>query len=404
VSFLPSIHRRSGIQSFKKEAAKNLQSLLSTEETMQTRDRVSIFFYFSARSLLHPLWKSTDLWLETVSLCKEPQCSADQKVSSIWKSIFLCCALLPLTLTGLLVGQTLHFTAFHLASTPYIHLKGQKKIQQFCPKIAKVFQLNCCLTPGGFSRLFGGLKLSDTIRAKKIAEMIKNNDPDFVCLQEVSDLSAALTLYDKLSPKYAEFYFHIGATRFILQNNSGLFLAAKEAISQPEFRDFSDISGTEKMVNKGFFSFSTKPAHFILTHLSPSFNDLSPQDTEVAIRERQQRRIFQIAKERFFTIQKPVFVMGDFNTNQGTLFKKCAEKPSMHLKTACETNYLIDRNWYHNVRSRPKGIFVDHFLSFFRPKQGTYTCAIPTFHRDQPEKAISDHPALLSHIIFSTRT
>jgi hypothetical protein len=369
-----------------------------TETIEKVRDCASIFFYTLARSFVNPLWKSTDLWLQTISVCKNPECSTSQKAFAVAKSTFLSCALFPFTLSGLVLGQTAHFTAFNLASKPYIHLQGAAEAQKASVQSLSVFQLNCCLTAGGFARLFGGLEMSDTERANKIGEMIKNTHPDLVCLTEVSDLPGAFTLYNKLSPEYAEFYFHMGATPFILQNNSGLFIASKEAISRPEFHSFSDIPGTESMVNKGFFSFSTKAADFINTHLSPSSDDLNPKETEISTREEEQSKIFEVVKKRFSENQKPAFVMGDFNTNRGVLFDNSGNKSSIDPKAASQTQYLIHRNWHHNSTVQPEPHVIDYFLSFFHNQSAIQTSAIATFHPNHPEMAISDHPALLSQV------
>ena len=88
-------------------------------------------------------------------------------------------------------------------------------------------------------------------RVDQISQMILESDADIVALQEVSDLSDGYRLYDKLKSKYSDFYFNAGATPFILQNNSGLFVASKVPVEDVQFEDFSSVPGTESMVNKG---------------------------------------------------------------------------------------------------------------------------------------------------------
>ncbi len=367
----------------------------------KVRDRAAFFFYSSARSLVTPLWKSTSLWLETVSDCKNSLSSTSQKIFSIAKSTLFSCILLPFTLGGLALGQVLHFTALNLATTPYIHLTGDAEVQNPSDKKFSVFQLNCCLTAGGFARLFGGLDLSDEQRVEAIAKMIRESNPDIACLQEVSDLEDALSLYRKLSPEFAEFYLNIGATPFILQNNSGLFVASKQAITTPQFHSFADIQGTESMVNKGYFSFSTPVAHFINIHLSPSSDDLHPTDSEIQTRAEEQARIFDTVQDQFSNNSKPVFVSGDCNTNQGLLFDQCTGRSAPNSEVVCETDYLVDRNWRHDSSAQPRGKMIDYFFSFFQNPSTFNTRTIPTFNVDCPQDAISDHPALFSEVTFT---
>lgn len=373
------------------------QSLEAT--AAKARDRAALFFYRSARALVTPLWKSTSLWLETVSNCNHSLSSTSQKIFSVAKSTLFSCALFPLTLGGLALGQVFHFTAFNLATTPYIYLTGDAAIQSPSEKKFSMFQLNCCLPAGGFARLFGGLELPNEQRVGEIANMIRANNPDLVCLQEVSDLEDALSLYRKLSPEFAEFYLNIGATPFILQNNSGLFVASKQTITNAQFHSFADIQGTESMVNKGYFSFSTPVANFINAHLSPSSDDLHPTHSEIQTRAKEQDRIVDTAQAQFSNNNKPVFVSGDCNTDQGLLFDRCTDSSSA---AACEADYLVDRNWRHDSNTQPRGKIIDYFFSFFQKPSILNTRTIPTFNTDLPKDAISDHPALLSEVTLYT--
>ncbi len=371
--------------------------------TVQLRDRVAQIFYSSARLLMMPLWTSTSLCLKTVSICQNSDLPKYQKITSIATSAFTSCVLLPFTLAGLTLGQMLHFSAFHLATTPYIHLAG-KTVANEQPNFAKkkIFQQNCCLTAGGFARLFGGLELPDEQRTIKIAETIKQLKPDVICLQEVSDLNAAFSLYDKLSSEFTDFYLDIGVSPLILKNNSGLFVASKYPITNPQFHSFSDIPGTESMVNKGYFTFSIPWAYVINTHLSPSLNDLAPTQAEIETRAEEQRRIAAVKEQQLATGQ-PVFVLGDFNTNQeDPLHENAAYRSdSQSEEFRCQTDYLVDRNWRHNRNAEPNGIVLDHCLAFSNKPLTITTQPIPAFEMDRPSEAVSDHPGILHQVASS---
>lgn len=386
-------------------------SKLLTETITKIRDRLAISFYSVARFFVNPHWKLTDTWLDTICNYKNDQTSITQKVLSTTKSVFTTLGLLPFALGGLVLGQACHFSAFLLSTNPYIHIKNEANLKTI-DKIRSLLQLNCCLTAGGFSKLFGGIVLSNDDRVLKIAEMIKQNDPDLVCLQEVSDIKDAFKLYNELSNKYGDFYFNIGSTPFILQNNSGLFVASKMALENPEVHSFADISGAESMVNKCFFLFSTNNANFITTHLSPSHDDSKPTAQEDLVRSQEQQRILLAAKQRSANNKKPTYVSGDFNINwksdqykQGLLFtegKDYYNKNRSEVFTqdaTCETEYLIDRNWHHKKDTKPQQLILDYFLSFFDSNYASVkTHKIATFDTERPEEAISDHSALLSTI------
>ncbi len=387
-----------------------------TKMVAKIRNQTALFFYSSARFLVSAHWQITDFWLETVSLCQDDQSSTAQKIFSTARSAIASIALLPLALGGLALGQTCHFSAFLLTTTPYIHLKDQSEIKKLTDKKLSVFQDNACLTAGGFARMFGGTVKPNEQRVREIAQQIKDQNPDLVCLQEVSDLKDAFTLYQELQGEFADFYLNVGATPFILQNNSGLFVASKIAIKNPKFHSFSDINGAEGMVNKGFLLFSTKIGHFITTHLSPSHDDLKPKAAEIHRRSQEQARILLATEKRSAEDGKPAFVLGDFNINwnnsknseyqNSQFFQRLQDQYNQNRKevsdreATAETEYLIRRNWHHENEAKPDRLILDYFLSFVQPGRSVSitTRKIATFDVDNPQNTISDHAALITEI------
>lgn len=388
-----------------KEISKNL-----VETMTKIRDKIAIYFYSAARFFINPVWKITEKGLEAISLNKNDKASTKQKVYSTAKTVFSSLLLFPFAIAGLILGHIFHFSAFLLSTTPYIHIKNTSKLQPL-NKSFSLFQLNCCLTAGGFSKLFGGIDISNDERVLKIAEMIKRNNPDLVCLQEVSDIKDAYKLYNELSKDYADFYLNMGATPFILQNNSGLFVASKTDIKNPKLHSFSDINGVENMVNKCFFSFSANNANIITTHLSPSHDDLQPNSKEVNTRSIEQLRIFEEATKKSSENNKPTYVLGDFNINwdsdeykNGKLFSNANDSYNKNRKevsiedATSETEYLISQNWNKNKEIKPQKLIIDYFLSLFDKSRSIKTRKISTFDINDSENALSDHSALISTI------
>jgi endonuclease/exonuclease/phosphatase family metal-dependent hydrolase len=348
-------------------------------QVARMRDVTSTYLYQCARLCVDPMWTSTRLWLKTISVCKDSQTRQTQKIASMAGATLASLALLPFTLTGVVAGHIFHFAAFTMATKPFTHLKGAAPEER---EQLSTFQLNCCLTAGGFASLFGGLALSDEERRAKIAEIIRAENPDLVALQEVSDPKSAFALYEALKDKYHDFYLNMGMTPWILQNNSGLFVASKAPVTSARFESFKGIPGTESMVNKGYFAFHLRDLTLINTHLSPSSDDLHPTELEIAARTEEQNRILR---------ENPTLVFADFNTSQGPLFDRATTTVS---GTASETDYLKERNFSHNPDAQPtENLIIDHALSFGPSLTGR---AIATFDTNDPREALSDHPAILS--------
>lgn len=392
----------------------------SLNETIaKIRDQTAFCFYGVARFFVDPLWKMTDMWIKEAALEKEMRNKTGQKVSSVAKRVFSTFSYLPsalVALGGLFVAQIFHFSAFLLQTTPYIHLKGNIEVKKTADKTVSVFQLNCCLTAGGFSRLYGGLILSNEQRVEKIAEKINDKGSDLVLLQEVSDFKDGVSLCSKLIDTYAELYFHMGAKPFVIQNTSGLLVASKIAIENPYLQSFSDIPGTERMVNKSFFSFSTRAGNFITTHLSPSTDDEHPTEAEIVTREEEQKRVYAEVLRRVKENHRPVFVVGDRNIpwnsaeyKKSLLFQRGSDvynqggEEVTDAAATAQTDYLIQRNWFFDTKAKPKPSIIDYFISFFMPTENqVVTQKVPTFAVDRPKEAISDHAALLTNIVFKT--
>ncbi|MBN1914709.1 MAG: endonuclease/exonuclease/phosphatase family protein [Parachlamydiales bacterium] len=373
---------------------------------------MALFLYSSARFCTQAHWNLTDNWIKAISFSKSPETPLIKKCFCVTSAIFSSLVFAPFAISGLIIGQICHFTAFLLSRTPYIHLKGKTEAQT--TDHPTILQLNCCLTGGGFALIFGGLPLPNDQRVAKISTLIQEKHPDIVCLQEVSDLNDALALYRNLSSEYTDFYLNIGATPFILQNNSGLFVASKLPLDHTEFHSFSDIKGTEMMVNKGYFEFSTPYAHFINTHLSPSADDHHPTQREIETRAKEQTRILAVVQQCLTRNQHPTYVLGDLNIHaqndeyqQSTLIHQGIDHYTpleIHASEAtAETQFLIDHNWNHKKTSTRDSLIIDYFLSFFTPDSTEITTRkINTFDVLNPQEAVSDHAILYTEITSNT--
>ena len=387
------------------------EDFVNLETKMNARDFLTKSLLVTGRFLVEPLWQMTGSYLKTISICKDPNVHVAKKTVYITKSIFSSFFLIPLSFGGLALGQLSHSIAHVASERPYIYLKRRPKVENTGDNDEnfRFFQLNCCLTAGGFSALFGGTTLSNKKRAGSIVKMIEEENPDLVCLQEVSDLKDAYFLYKKLK-NYSHFYFNIGIAPFIVQNSSGLFIASKKPLHNPHFKSYSHIKNTRMMVKIGFFSFATEEGNFITTHFSDSSDDLFPKQKKIDVRRQEQEMVLLEAIERVFENSLSAYVLGDFNINysgqereESLLFKdikyRKEDLPISGEEVTAETQYLIDRNWHHNKQALPQHLVLDYFLTLFQSKgQLVETKVIKTFDAKKPREAISDHAALLTVI------
>ncbi len=283
------------------------------------------------------------------------------------------------------------------------HLKENEKIS--------VFTCNVCFVAGGFSLPFGGVKLWHD-RIDDVVGKIKSSTSDVVCLQEVNDVEACYSLYEKLKDEYAYFCFNIGPE--ILSQNSGIFVASKYPIQDAKFTPFDTGIGLQKAVNKGFFDFNISSedrviARIVATHLPPSKDDQNPTKEEKIQRENALNLIVQdLEKEKSY----PSILVGDMNLVWGSdeyrnsAFPRDFVDPyndkrsqTEEKDSTCATDYLIDYEWKGKIE-KPCPAIVDYAL-LYNKDDDTYSVnssLCPMFDYTKPEEALSDHQALVINV------
>lgn len=370
----------------------------------QIRDVSASYLFRFARFLITPVLEAADLGFQMVSYCKDRQKSLNDKTIRVVQDVACEALLIVPVIAGLVLGQIVQFSAYLLAVSSFIHMKGDFVPCETEPaeKIT-FFQLNTCL-PGCLALLFGGMVKTNAERVKALVQILKDSGVDVACLQEVSDLKDAYAIYEKMKPFYADFYFNMGASPFILVNPSGLMVFSKTPIDNPYFESFSNIPGTELMVNKGFFIGTTKGITFVNTHLSPSQNDLAPTAAEMQTRKKEQERICEVALRAFQATGKPVVVLLDANLQKdsaeykdGPLFTgSIVSNPEI----SCETQYLVDRN-YNHAKGSLQNLIIDYVLGLFG-KVKLKSTTVPMFDPQKPDEAFSDHNGSIVEVSNST--
>jgi endonuclease/exonuclease/phosphatase family metal-dependent hydrolase len=392
-------------------------TLLSEEsscERVSFRDRAASFLHKWARMQAHLFWWYTERFFSHFFFAKKECCSLIQKVLGFAKKCCLIALAAPLLSCTLLLAETellTRISAQIVAQKSFTYLLGRAKEKDLEKgKPLTVFSLNTCFVAGGFSLFYGGVA-PWTERVEPLIQKIREKDPDILCLQEVNDLDAAYRLYNELKDHYAHFYLNIGPK--VLSQNSGLFVASKLAIMDPSFKAFDEISGTQKLVNKGFFdcqilSHSKSVAHLFVTHLSPSSDDALPTEEEKGVRKKELEMIF--AKMEKPSEKVPIIFAGDFNIEreqeESFVLKKDFLDPLPKGEKSNATDLLkqtllasSEKEVFEAKRTTPE-FAIDYIL--FKPCKGKCKAKVSLIQSYDPNHfnfskklPLSDHHALL---------
>lgn len=214
-----------------------------------------------------------------------------------------------------LPGIVLRGVVTKLEKEPFIHLTGllpEKKLP--ANKTFTMLTWNVCCINGGYAISNAGV-VPWHDRKEVIVDAIKKTNADVVCLQEIFDANAAFYFYQALKGDYAHFYFNIGARAVGV--SSGIFIASKYPIANPEFVPFpvETLINRTSWASKGFFSFNLQHkkrsfARIYATHLTHSAQPEKPTQKEVACRRTQMELIASRVNK---VKNKTVLVTGDLN-------------------------------------------------------------------------------------------
>lgn len=210
-----------------------------------------------------------------------------------------------------LPGAALRGIACHLEKEPFIYYRG-KLSDQALKEDFSLLSWNICCVGGGYSISDGGVMPWHFRIDKIITEILKEN-PDVLALYEVMDTAAGFYLHERLQEQYAHFYFNIGPRA--IGPSSGMFVASKAEIKNPEFTPFPKemLVGRTKMSEKGVFSFDIqiegKKIKVYATHLQHSEQPQYPTPEEIKARKAEMELIIKQVDQN----SGNVIVTGDLN-------------------------------------------------------------------------------------------
>jgi endonuclease/exonuclease/phosphatase family metal-dependent hydrolase len=170
-----------------------------------------------------------------------------------------------------------------------------------------------------------------------IIKKIRENDADVICLYEVMDIKTGLQIYEAIKKDYRHFYLHIAPRTIGI--SSGIFIASKFEIKNPEFMTFPKemLVGRTKNVEKGVFAFDVQSAGKVFarifsTHLQHSEECEFPTKEEQAARKQEMELIMSKMNK---VSDRAVVLTGDLNLDdkeyQGSSWAPQLEKGKPHV-------------------------------------------------------------------------
>lgn len=291
-----------------------------------------------------------------------------------------------------------------LQNDPFIYSKCDP-IPKYLPseKLISLLSWNvCCI--GASLPITDGCVTPTSFRMDAILESIIGVDADITCLCEVFDVITARYFKEKLAEVgYSHFYSHIGPKAIGL--SSGLFIASRYSVQNPEFAVFTQSHGWAGYSRKGVFSFDIneiqdKPlARIHVTHLQHSDNPATPDFEEILSREHQLNELMDIANR--VNTSLPQIITGDLNMDEEELeYHSLLKEFSRGTVVGDEKTWGGDAWSAKHIYGKPPTAPMNLDYTLGKNVELTTHIAFDTFFKEGifTEKALSDHRPLLSYI------
>ncbi len=226
-------------------------------------------------------------------------------------AVSFCFAATHLLLLGIVLGagsKLFRNAGFYFQKEGFTHIRGKAPESTIEEGQAKVMTWNIRGHGGGLHYPEGVIHWRS--RVDRIADAIKNENPDVIVLQEVYDTALIEALVKRLEGEYAHFYTHLGVRKW--GQESGCIVITKCAVHHFSHTDFSK---TDSKVNRGFEMLEIKLhpedkepcARIIGTQLSPGKEGKEIRMKQVA------QMVDTLAREK---LAIPTFFVGSMNVDR----------------------------------------------------------------------------------------
>lgn len=343
--------------------------------------------------LQKPLQYSSEVLLRAVMTPIRPGIEGNlqnETLEKVSRSAMVCLTALfaPLTISLYTLGEGFHFCGNAIHGTPYTYMRGSG-VEKQDDTALKCMTLNICMLWGGLPIPLGGLRPPGE-RIDQLAELIRQESPDILFLQEAS-YAASVELFDKLKEEYAHCFTRIGPN--FMRMESGLTVLSKVPIENPSFLPFPNQNG----IQRGAFFFKTPSYTFVNTHL------------EAGDAADERKRQFELITQKIDAIKREknqqVFVLGDLNIDrihseeeyQSTISSAFYD-PRRTIVEESHTNALLNHMRGKKVYEQTSQMVDYALLSGDPAPLDLKTHLVDTYSLDKPYEGLSDHKGLVLEI------
>lgn len=265
---------------------------------------------------------------------------------------------------------------------------------KLAPENPRVLSLNFCSFPGNWNEFFGGIGRAGDVRIDEFIELLKREDPDVVCLQEIFDLGFAIRLKERLAQEgWGLSLFNAGANA-TLSMSSGLFIASRVEISKARYIPLQPWF--DGRLPRGAFQVQIGEMDIFNTHLTPSCEDSNPQESEIASRSRQVEKI-----ANYMQPGRPVVLVGDFNAQPRELDQVgSAIDAYPNSPATCTEFYTVQRDAHLNGKTADPTLLASTILDrLFADGLDVQPSVVLSFDLENLSKEpLSDHHALIADL------
>jgi endonuclease/exonuclease/phosphatase family metal-dependent hydrolase len=279
----------------------------------------------------------------------------------------------------------------------YCYTQGDAREKEFDNSFT-FLTWNICCHEGGMSLSTGGM-IPWKQRIDRIVQIIRAQNPDVLCLQEVQSVDIAEALFVRLKDLYPHCYFNLGIHP--LKSSSGLIIFSK-LDSSFEFRSFEDAADWAKQEKKGVASMViANQVHLCFTHLQWG------GESAIEIISAREKQILKIV-DLMHSKKLPAILAGDLNLDRnGSTFNssklsKTFEMINNNIPTW--TSYFIQKMWKGEAAPKnPDEQSID-YIAYYKGIDSPTVVLIETdkveaYDTEDPYHACSDHHGLFGRVI-----
>ncbi len=377
---------------------------IAGETLFSIRNRIAWVLARTASYLTSPIAKAHELFrrVHLVDTLNQHQ----SKIVNFARKAFLTVVVAVVGFVGVIpAGLGICLRAFQKVVQPenFFHFAGPEEKILGADLTFTLLSWNVCCIGGGYSVSDGGV-MPRGDRVDSILEKVNLQNADVNCFYEIFDINTATYFQEKLKPSgYSHFYFHFGPKA--VGATSGMFIASKYRIENPEFTPFTQemLTGRTKKCSKGVFAFDLISAErsfatIFTTHLQHSEEPAFPTEDETLARARAMELIVDKVQR---AQNRCVIVTGDLNLGD-------EEYEASDWKNLFEKGDHFDKKTWGGDgfcaslvgKRRSPPINLDYTMASVGSVSELYTELLDTgfdgeFFR---EEALSDHHGLLSRI------